>query len=134
MKLKRKCLGMILKPFKKFDRFDSSWQIWHIVQFFYSKTVVNSILSIGKNLKLNEKRLDQRSYFSSKLHKSMSRYNKDTKILVALLVTLKMFLSAEINSKVIEAATRNCSLKKFLSKIFVKFARKYFSWSLFFEK
>ena len=54
----------------------------------------------------------------------MSRYNKDIKILVALLTTLKMFLSVEINSKVIEAAAWNCSLKKFWSKICVEFARK----------
>ena len=47
----------------------------------------------------------------------MSRYhNKDIKMLVALLPTLKTFLSVEINSKVIEAIARNCSLKKLLSK------------------
>ena len=48
----------------------------------------------------------------------MSRYNdKEIKILVAFLPTLKMFLSVEINSEVIEAAARNCSLKTFLSKV-----------------
>ena len=48
----------------------------------------------------------------------MSRYrNKDIKMLVALLPTLKMLLSAEINSEVIEAAARSCSLKRVLSKI-----------------
>ena len=38
-------------------------------------------------------------------------------MLVALLPTLKMFLSVEINSEVIKAAARSCSLKKVLSKI-----------------
>ena len=38
-------------------------------------------------------------------------------MLVALLPTLKMFLSVEINSEVMEAAARSCSLKKVLSKI-----------------
>ena len=37
-------------------------------------------------------------------------------MLVALLPTLKMFLSDEINSEVIETAGRTCSLKKILSK------------------
>ena len=38
-------------------------------------------------------------------------------MLVALLPTLKMFLSVEINLEVIEAVVRSCSLKKILSKI-----------------
>ena len=48
----------------------------------------------------------------------MSRYhNKDIKMLVALLPTLKMLLPPKINSEVIEAAARSCSLKRILSKI-----------------
>ena len=71
-----------------------------------------------KNLKVYEERLHQRSYSSSQKHKSMSRcHNKDIKILLALLIILKMFLSVAINSEVMEAATRNCSFKRFLSKI-----------------
>ena len=73
-------------------------------------------------MKLYEERLHQRCYSSSQIHKSMSRY-KDIKILVALLPTLKSFLSVEINLEIIKAAARNCSLKKFLSKI-LKNSRK----------
>ena len=70
-----------------------------------------------KNLKLFEERRHQWSYSSSPIHKSMFRYhNKDIKILVASLPTLKIFLSAEINSEVIEATTWNCFLKKILWK------------------
>ena len=47
-----------------------------MAQFFDSKTFVNSILSVcRKNLKLYEKRLHQRSYSSSQIHKSTSRYH-----------------------------------------------------------
>ena len=71
-----------------------------------------------KNLKLYEERLHQRSYSFSRIHKSMSRYHKkDIKMLVTLLPTLKMYLSVEINSEIIEAADRSCSLKKVLPKI-----------------
>ena len=49
----------------------------------------------------------------------MSRYhNKDIEILVALLPTLKMFSSVEINSEVMETLAQNCSLKKDLLKFF----------------
>ena len=62
-----------------------------------------------------ERRLHQRSYSPS--HESMSRYhNKDIKMLVTFLPTLKMFLSVEINSEVMEAAARSCYLKKLWSK------------------
>ena len=37
--------------------------------------------------------------------------------MVALLPTLKLFLSAEINSAVTEAAAWNCSLKKVLTTV-----------------
>ena len=54
----------------------------------------------------------------------MPRYhNKDIKMLVAFLPTLKMFLSVEINSEVMEAAARSCYLKKVIVKNFEKFAK-----------
>ena len=59
-------------------------------------------------MKLYEERIHQRSYSFSQIHKSMSRYyNKDIKMLVALLPTLEMFLSVEINLKVIETAAKS---------------------------
>ena len=60
--------------------------------------------------------------------------NKDIKMLVALLPTLKMFLSVEMNSEVIEAAARSCLSEKVLSKVLKKFTIKYLCWSLFLEK
>ena len=44
-------------------------------------------------------------------------------MLVAFLPTLKMFLSVEINSEVMEAAARSCYLKKVIVKKFQKFAK-----------
>ena len=89
-----------------------------MAQLLHSKIVVNSILFCRKNLELYEERLHYRSYSFNQIHKSMSRYhNKDIKMLVALLPTLKTLLSVEINSKVIEAIAGSCSLKKLLSKL-----------------
>ena len=84
----------------------------NIVQFFHSKSVVNSILFVGKTWNFTRRDcIKDLLVSSSQIHKSMSRYhNKDIKILVALLPTL-------INSEVIEAAARNCCLKRFLPKI-----------------
>ena len=93
-----------------------------MAQVFHSKKVVNSILR--KNLKLYEERLHQRSCSSSQIHKRMSRYKKTTSKYWLLYCHLKMFLSVDINSEVIEAAARNCSLKKFLFKKFEKKYRK----------
>ena len=79
---------------------------WH--SFFIAKQLQQYSVC-RKNMKLFEERLHQKSYSSSQIHKSMSRYhNKDIKILVALLPTLKLFLSVEINSEVIEGAPRHC--------------------------
>ena len=100
-----------------------------MAQFFHSKTVVNSILFVY------EERRHQRSYSSTQIHESMSRYhNKGIKMLVAFLPTLKMFLSVEIDSEFIEAVARSCSLKNGIVKSFEKIARNYFCWSLCFEK
>ena len=84
----------------------------NMVQFFHSKSVVNSILFVGKTWNFTRRGcIKDLLVSSSQIHKSMSRYhNKDIKILVALLPTL-------INSEVIEAAARNCCLRKFLPKI-----------------
>ena len=49
--------------------------------------------------------------------------NKDIKILVALLPTLKMFLSVEIDLEFIEAAAWSCFLKRFCQK-FLKNCKK----------
>ena len=90
-----------------------------MAQFFHSGTVINSILFVGKIWNFTKKGLTHRSFSSSQIHKSMSRYqNKDIKILVALLPTLKIFLSVEINLEAMESVPQNCSLKKDLLKIF----------------
>ena len=69
-----------------------------------------------KNLKLYEERLHYRPYSSSQVHKSMFRYyNKDIKILLALIPTLKKnVLSVGINPEVI---AQNFSLKRFCQKL-----------------
>ena len=87
-----------------------------MAEFFRRKQL--STVFCTKNLKLYEERRHQWSYSSSPIHKSVCRYhNKDIKILVASLPTLKIFLSVEINSEVTEATARNCFLKKILWKI-----------------
>ena len=78
----------------------------NMTQFFQQ---LSTVFCCRKNLKLYQERLHQLSYFRC--------HNKDIKILVALLPTLKLFLSAEINSAVTEAAAWNCSLKKVLTTV-----------------
>ena len=78
-------------------------------QFFHSKKVVNGILFVRKTWNFAKK--DSIENLTSKYVKAcpdIMIQNKDIKMFVALLPTLKCFFSVEINLEVIETAAGSC--------------------------
>ena len=89
-----------------------------MAQFFHSRTVVNSILFVGKTWNSMKKdSIINLNLLVKYIKACPDVIIKTSKYWLLYYLLWKMFLSVDINSEVIETVAQNCFLKKDLSKI-----------------